>query len=84
MVCTANSDTVCTVTLAAYQLTPVWEFRGFRSSVVEDSVLPGYDADSLIHTSEDKAPQSFENSGTDHPVMQRHFPEKRNPQIFMD
>ena len=54
MVCRANSDTVCTVTLAAYQLTPVWEFRCFHSSVVEDSILLGYDADSLIHTSEDK------------------------------
>ena len=56
-----------TVTIATYQLTPVWEFLGFHSSVVEDSVLLGYDADSLLHTSEDKALQSFENSGTDHP-----------------
>lgn len=83
MVCRANSDTVCTVTLSTYHLTPVWKFRGFHSSVVEGSVLLGYDADSLLHTSEDKALQTFENSGTDHPVTQRHIPEKRNPQIFM-
>jgi hypothetical protein len=84
MVCRANTDTVCTVTLATYPLTPVWEFRGFHSSVVEDSVLLGYDADSLLHTSEYKAMQSFENSGTDHPVTQRHISEKRNPEFFMD
>lgn len=83
MVCRANSDTVCTATLATCQLTPVWEFRGFHISLIEDSVLLGYDAASLLHTSEDKALQSFENSGTEHPVTQRHIPEKRNPQIFM-
>jgi hypothetical protein len=43
-------DTVCTVTLATYQLTPVWEFQDFHSSVVEDSVPLGYHADSLLHT----------------------------------
>ena len=82
--CRANSDTVCTVTLATYQLTPVWELPrfsqqcgwGFRSSGIRRWL-------STPHQIGWRHCCLSQNSCTDHPVTQRHIPEKRNPQIFM-